>query len=124
MAKAFSYTKDALDALLANHTHIAAKITDFSNAAKDVVGSMVVAAGGTYDSESRTITLPSASDATATTKGVVRLTGHLGGTAENPTVRSATETANGVVELATAAETSTGTDPVRVVTPACQTRCW
>ena len=118
MAKVFSYTKAALDDLFASHTHLAAKITDFANAAKDVVGSMIVAVGGGYDAEIRAITLPPPPNATTTTNGAIRLAGHLGGTADSPTVRSATDAVNGVVELATAAETSTGEDSTRAVTPA------
>ena len=118
MAKVFSYTKAALDDLFASHTHLAAKITDFANAAKDVVGSMIVAVGGGYDAETRAITLPPPPNATTTTNGAIRLAGHLGGTATSPTVRSATDEVNGVVELATAAETSTGEDSTRAVTPA------
>ena len=118
MAKVFSYTREVLDDLFASHTHLAAKITDFANAAKDVVGSMIVAAGGGYNPETRTITLPPAPNATTTTNGAIRLAGHLGGTATSPTVRSATTSVTGVVELATATETSTGTDSARAVTPA------
>ena len=118
MAKVFSYTKAALDDLFASHTHLAAKITDFTNAVKDVVGSMIVAVGGGYDAETRAITLPPPPNATTTTNGAIRLAGHLGGTADSPTVRSATDEVNGVVELATAAETSTGEDSTRAVTPA------
>ena len=57
-------------------------------------------------------------DATTSTKGIVQLTNHLGGTATAPTVRNATDTVTGIVELATNAETITGTDTARAVTPA------
>lgn len=57
-------------------------------------------------------------DATTTTKGVVQLTNHLGGTATAPTVRTSSESQTGIVELATAAETTTGTDTTRAVHPA------
>lgn len=56
--------------------------------------------------------------ATTGAVGLVQLTNMLGGTATAPTVRSASETATGAVELATAAETATGTDAVRAVHPA------
>ena len=62
--------------------------------------------------------LSSVSDASPTAKGVVRLTNHLSGTADAPTVRSATSAVTGVVELATNIEVATGTDTSRVVTPA------
>lgn len=44
-----------------NHTgtQVAATISDFSEAVQDVVGPMIVAAGGTYDDAAGTITLPS-----------------------------------------------------------------
>lgn len=42
------------------HTHTAAGITDFVEAAQDVVGGMVAAAGGSYDDAAGTITLPAA----------------------------------------------------------------
>ena len=57
-------------------------------------------------------------DASTTDKGVVQLAGDLGGTATAPTVVAASETVAGKVELATTAETTTGTDTVRAVTPA------
>lgn len=87
-----------------------------------------------------------AADATTLTKGVVQLAGDLAGTAAAPTVPAlankadtvhthaagdvtsgtfaaarlpaATTTASGAVELATTAETTTGTDTVRATTPA------
>jgi hypothetical protein len=57
-------------------------------------------------------------DATTTTKGVIQLAGHLYNTASAPFVRGATESQTGIVELATAAETTTGTDSTRAVHPA------
>lgn len=56
--------------------------------------------------------------ATTGATGLIQLAGMLGGTATSPTVRSATEALTGVVELATAAETTTGTDSTRAVHPA------
>ena len=50
--------------------------------------------------------------------GLIQLANHLGGTATAPTVRSASETQTGIVELATTVETTTGTDTARAVTPA------
>ena len=41
------------------HTHTSANITDIAEATQDVVGSMIVGAGGTYDDAAGTITLPS-----------------------------------------------------------------
>lgn len=50
----------ALDGKAASsHTHTASQITDFTEAAQDVVGAMVAAAGGSYNDGSGTITLPS-----------------------------------------------------------------
>lgn len=60
----------------------------------------------------------SAPDATTTTKGVVQLAGMLGGTADAPTVRTATTALTGAVELATTAETTAGTRADVVTTPA------
>lgn len=57
-------------------------------------------------------------DATTGAKGLIQLANHLGGTATAPTVRSASEAQTGIVELATAAETTTGTDNTRAVHPA------
>lgn len=49
----------ALDGKAASsHTHTASQITDFTEAAQDVVGAMVTAAGGSYDDGAGTITLP------------------------------------------------------------------
>ena len=62
--------------------------------------------------------LASVPDASPTAKGVVRLTNHLSGTADAPTVRSATTAVTGVVELATNTEVASGIDTARVVTPA------
>jgi hypothetical protein len=42
----------------ASHTHTASQVTDFTEASQDVIGAMVVAAGGTYDDPGGTITLP------------------------------------------------------------------
>lgn len=56
-------------------------------------------------------------DSTTGAKGLIQLTNHLGGTATAPTVRSASETQTGIVGLATAAETTTGTDNTRAVHP-------
>jgi len=63
-------------------------------------------------------TAGSAPDATTGSKGVVQLAGDLGGTAAAPTVVASSATVAGKVELATSAETITGTDTVRAVTPA------
>lgn len=48
----------------ANHTGTqpASTISDFTEASQDVVGAMIAAAGGSYDDEGGTITLPSGSD--------------------------------------------------------------
>lgn len=62
--------------------------------------------------------VPGASDATTSAKGIVQLAGDLGGTAAAPTVVASSTTVSGKVELATTAETTTGTDTVRAVTPA------
>ncbi|WP_166922320.1 hypothetical protein [Flavobacterium poyangense] len=56
-------------------------------------------------------------DATTTAKGIVQLAGDLDGSATSPTVKSASETAAGKVQLATAAETTTGTDNAKAVHP-------
>ncbi|MBP0492149.1 hypothetical protein [Roseomonas indoligenes] len=45
----------------ATHTHTSADISDFVEAAQDVVGAMVAGAGGTYNDTSGTIGLPSGS---------------------------------------------------------------
>jgi hypothetical protein len=57
-------------------------------------------------------------NATTGAVGLIQLAGDLAGTATAPTVRAASETVAGKVELATAAETTTGTDTVRAVHPA------
>lgn len=57
-------------------------------------------------------------DATTTTKGVIKLAGDLGGTADLPTVVQGTETVAGKLELATTTEATTGTDTTRAVHPA------
>lgn len=51
-------------------------------------------------------------------QGYVQLAGDLTGTAAAPTVVASSTTVAGKVELATTAETTTGTDTVRAVTPA------
>lgn len=43
------------------HSHVAASITDFTEASQDVVGAMVAAAGGSYNDAAGTITLPGGS---------------------------------------------------------------
>lgn len=117
MAKVISYTKAGVDALIRSHEHVAEKITDFVNAAKDVVGGMIVGIGGTYDPDTKAITLPPLPNATSTVVGGIRLTNHLSGSATSPTVRSATESVTGIVELATSTEATAGTDNSRAVTP-------
>lgn len=57
-------------------------------------------------------------DATTGAKGLVQLAGMLGGTAASPTVRTGSETQTGALELATAAETTTGTSTALAVHPA------
>lgn len=57
-------------------------------------------------------------DATAVVKGILRLSGDLAGSADTPTVVAASATVAGKVELATDAETQTGTDTTRAITPA------
>lgn len=56
--------------------------------------------------------------ATTGATGLIQLAGMLGGTATSPTVRTGSETQTGVLELATAAETTTGTSAVLAVHPA------
>jgi hypothetical protein len=100
---------------LATSETIAEAIRDVINASLSA-GSHVnlsVVSDDALDSISITV-----ADATTSTKGVVQLTNHLGGTAAAPTVRSATTSLTGISELATNAETITGTDAARVVTPA------
>jgi hypothetical protein len=77
------------------------------NAALEAINTAVGSGGG-----------GTAPDATTTTKGIIQLAGHLYGTAAAPFVRGATETQTGIVEMATAAETTTGTDTARAVHPA------
>ncbi|MBF0326552.1 MAG: hypothetical protein HQL42_15980 [Alphaproteobacteria bacterium] len=52
-----------LGAAAAGHTHASTAITDFVEATQDVVGAMVIAAGGSYDDGAGAITLPSGSAA-------------------------------------------------------------
>lgn len=118
MAQVISLTKAKILDLIATHTHLSSKITDFLESVQDVVGAMIVSAGGTYDDTAGTIALPTVPAATTTTPGLVRLTNHLGGTSTAPTVRASSETQTGIVELATNAEAAAGTDTVRAVTPA------
>lgn len=84
-------TVNSSDATLlarANHTgtQAASTISDFTEASQDVIGAMVVAAGGSYDDAAGTITLPSggtdpwtytklASDFTTTSATAVDVTG-------------------------------------------------
>jgi hypothetical protein len=49
-----------------NHTHAAADISDFTEAAQDVVGAMVAAAGGSYDDGAGTIDIPGGGAASET----------------------------------------------------------
>lgn len=56
--------------------------------------------------------------ASTTVAGLVQLAGMLGGTSTSPTVRTGSETQTGVLELATAAETTTGTSNALAVHPA------
>lgn len=51
----------------ASHTHTAANITDFTEASQDVIGAMVVAAGGTYNDAGNSITFPATTLPVATT---------------------------------------------------------
>lgn len=115
MAEVFSYTKAKIDELLANHTHLAGAISNFTEAVQDVIGALFVSAGGTYDDVNNTVAFQGA---TTSARGMVKLANHLGGTADLPTVRSASTTQTGISELATDTETVTGTDAVRVTTPA------
>jgi hypothetical protein len=89
--------RDVINASLAAGTHV-----NLSIVADDALDSISI----------------SVADATTSVKGVVQLANHLGGTATAPTVRSATTSLTGISELATNAETITGTDAARVVTPA------
>ena len=49
-----------LGAAAVSHSHMATDVGDFTEAAQDIVGTMIVAAGGSYDDGTGTITLPSA----------------------------------------------------------------
>ena len=89
MAEAFTYTKAKINELLESHTHFASAISDLFEAVQDIVGAMFVAMGGAYNDTTRAVTLPTAN-----------------------------ETKNGIVEMATAAETIAGTDTTRAVHPA------
>ena len=118
MAEVISYTKERIDQLLAALTLTSSRVTDFVEAVQDVVGQLISAAGGTYDDTNNLITLPSTPSATAAVQGKIRLANHLGGNADNPTVRVATTSVDGIVELATTAEATAGTDTSRAVTAA------
>ncbi|MBF0355007.1 MAG: hypothetical protein HQL43_07220 [Alphaproteobacteria bacterium] len=50
-----------LGAAAAAHSHTAADVSDFTEAAQDVVGAMVQAAGGSYDDGAGTVTFPAGS---------------------------------------------------------------
>ncbi|MBI5165301.1 MAG: hypothetical protein HY985_15525 [Magnetospirillum sp.] len=52
-----------LGAAAAAHTHAAAEVADLTAVARDVVGAMIVAAGGSYDDAAGTIALPAAAGA-------------------------------------------------------------
>ena len=97
MPEARSYTKTAIDNLIAgraesSHSHPSSSITDFLEAVQDVIGAFVTAVGGTYNDAGGSFTLP-----------------------VDP---QATETTRGSLEIATQAETDTGVDNIRAVTPA------
>ena len=94
---------------------------------RDTMGTALVAGSNvtiTPNDTNDTITISasagsgSPADATTSSKGVVQLAGDLAGTAAAPTVKAASESVAGKVELATAAETTTGTDNTRAVHPA------
>lgn len=57
-------------------------------------------------------------DASAGTKGLIQLAGHLTGTAAVPNVRTTSSAQTGVVQLATNTEATTGTDTAKAVTAA------
>lgn len=113
-----------------SHTHTAANISDSTATGRAVLmaadaaaartaigaGTSNLAIGTTNTTAKAGDYVPA--DATTAVKGIVQLANHLGGTATAPTVRSATEAQTGIVELATAAETTTGTDATRAVHPA------
>ena len=97
MPEVRSYTKTAIDNLIAgraesSHSHLSSNITDFLEAVQDVIGAFVTAVGGTYNDAVGSFTLP-----------------------VDP---QATETTRGSLEIATQAETDTGADNIRAVTPA------
>lgn len=97
MPEARSYNKTAIDNLISgraasSHDHNAINITDFVEAVQDVVGGLISAIGGTYNDAGNSITLP-----------------------REP---QATETDRGSLEIATQAETNTGEDNIRAITPA------
>jgi hypothetical protein len=89
----------------ASHTHTASAVTDFTEAAQDVVGGMIAAAGGTYNDAAGTITLPSG--------GTIASTAITDSTAAGRALLTAADaaaqrTALGLTDLATAASTSYG----------------
>lgn len=97
MPEARSYNKTAIDNLISgraasSHDHTSGSITDFVEAVQDVVGGLIAAIGGSYNDAGNSITLP-----------------------REP---QATETDRGSLEIATQAETNTGVDNIRAVTPA------
>ena len=97
MPEVRSYNKTAIDNLIAgraesSHSHLSSSITDFLEAVQDVIGAFVTAVGGTYNDAAGSFTLP-----------------------VDP---QATETTRGSLEIATQAETDTGVDNIRAVTPA------
>ena len=97
MPEARSYTKTAIDNFIAgraasSHNHLSTNITDFLEAVQDVIGAFVTSVGGTYNDAGGSFTLP-----------------------VDP---QATETTRGSLEIATQAETDTGVDNIRAVTPA------
>ena len=97
MPEVRSYTKTAIDNLISgraasSHDHLSSNITDFLEAVQDVIGGFVTAVGGTYNDAGGSFTLP-----------------------VDP---QATETTRGSLEIATQAETDSGVDNVRAVTPA------
>lgn len=108
-----THTPASIGAAAASHTHPVADLT--ATGTKDTT---------TFLRGDNTWAVPpggggsSAPDASTTVKGLVQLAGDLGGTATAPTVRQGTESVAGKVELATAAETTTGTDSTRAVHPA------
>lgn len=97
MADAISYTKDKIDQLLAEHTHVATAITGLANMVKELL---------------------TQTGATSTARGTIRLAGDLGGVPDAPTVKQATETSRGTVTFASVEKVKTGVDTTSVVTPA------